>query len=277
MAVCPVRGCSLIDSRRCELADDAQTSPLAYAQVKSTHWLGFCDRRERSNLVVCVHVGQMYAYVEVWADRRTMRETGEVVSAVVCVVPNLVQNLLVLARADEGRMAPNVRALDLADLLFEEVAHVPSYEGVHVDVAGVAPLVVSADCDLLGRAVRNLLANAVRYAATTVRVSCEERGGRVRIVVEDDGKGIAHEQRERAFDRFVRLDAGPLRGQEGTGLGLSACLRGRPWGRRGHTRSPRARALRRAATRTRSRNTTCAIASTRSRWCRGGFARRRPL
>ncbi|MDO4806817.1 MAG: HAMP domain-containing sensor histidine kinase [Coriobacteriales bacterium] len=133
---------------------------------------------------------------------------------------SIVRNLLVLARKDEGRMQPNMRPIDLADLLLEEVAQLSAYEGVSVNARGVMPLVVNADRDLLLCAIRNLLTNAVRYAASTVLVACGEDGHKVRIVVEDDGRGIDPQMREKAFERFARLDNGPVRGQEGTGLGL---------------------------------------------------------
>jgi signal transduction histidine kinase len=69
--------------------------------------------------------------------------------------------------------------------------------------------------------VRNLVDNAARHASATIRVELVETGGSVLLAVEDDGDGIPAEQRERVFDRFVRLDDSRGRESGGSGLGLS--------------------------------------------------------
>ena len=66
--------------------------------------------------------------------------------------------------------------------------------------------------------VGNLVENAAKYGGGSVFVTVEPKGTAwVDIIVEDDGKGIPKEERERIFDRGVRLDSG----KPGTGLGLS--------------------------------------------------------
>ena len=74
----------------------------------------------------------------------------------------------------------------------------------------------------LVRLVRNLLENAERHARTRVEVSvCADHDG-VELVVSDDGPGVPAEQRERIFERFVRLDEARARDDGGgSGLGLS--------------------------------------------------------
>ena len=73
----------------------------------------------------------------------------------------------------------------------------------------------------LRRAIGNLLDNAGRHARSTVRMSVQERDGRVRLLVDDDGAGIPEGDRERVFDRFTRLDDHRTRAAGGAGLGLS--------------------------------------------------------
>ncbi len=70
--------------------------------------------------------------------------------------------------------------------------------------------------------VRNLLDNAVRHAASTIAVTLNESTeGAITLAVADDGPGIDADDRERVFDRFVRLDAARTRHDGGTGLGLA--------------------------------------------------------
>jgi len=69
--------------------------------------------------------------------------------------------------------------------------------------------------------VRNLLANAARHAETRVAVWLVERHGRAVLTVDDDGAGVPQADRERVFDRFVRLDEARTRDSGGSGLGLA--------------------------------------------------------
>ena len=73
----------------------------------------------------------------------------------------------------------------------------------------------------LRRLVRNLLENAARYAATTVRVAAGVDGDRVRVEVVDDGPGVPAEDAELIFERFHRGDAARSRDDGGSGLGLA--------------------------------------------------------
>ena len=107
------------------------------------------------------------------------------------------------------------------DMLREEAVALGKRSDVEIDVSDVEPVICAADAELLGHAVRNLLDNAARYARTRVKLSCSLEDGRVHIVVSDDGPGIAPEDRERVFDRFVRLEDSRSRKQGSTGLGLA--------------------------------------------------------
>ena len=78
-----------------------------------------------------------------------------------------------------------------------------------------------ADRDELRRAVSNLVDNAVRAAASGVRIELGQDEEEVCIAVVDDGPGIAPADRARVFDRFTRLDAARNRDAVGSGLGLA--------------------------------------------------------
>ena len=133
----------------------------------------------------------------------------------------IVGDLLVLARQDEGRLAVEVSPVDYCDLLYEEIDSLRQRSAVAVDVTGIAPVIGECDSNLFSHTVRNLLDNAARYAASCVKVACVEAGDVVRVTVSDDGPGIPPEDRERVFGRFVRLEEGRERRSGSTGLGLS--------------------------------------------------------
>ena len=134
---------------------------------------------------------------------------------------SIVGDLLQLARSDEGRLTANKRPIDLMDLLFEEANALRSRTSVQIDTTDVNPVVCEADPDHISHIVRNLMENAARYAKSKVKVSCAQLDNEVLILVSDDGPGISEADRERVFDRFVRLDPDRSQGKGGTGLGLS--------------------------------------------------------
>jgi signal transduction histidine kinase len=134
---------------------------------------------------------------------------------------SLVENLLVLARADEGRLVPAGQVVDVDELVLQAGAPVRARGRVRLDLSGVAGGRVLGDRADLARVVQNLLDNAQRHAATTVRVEAAARDGAVQLAVEDDGPGIPSPDRARVFERFTRLDSGRSRGEGGAGLGLA--------------------------------------------------------
>lgn len=73
----------------------------------------------------------------------------------------------------------------------------------------------------LARVLGNLLDNAQRHARTSVSASVTRQGRQVVLSVADDGDGVPDSERERIFERFVRLDDARSRDEGGAGLGLA--------------------------------------------------------
>ena len=133
---------------------------------------------------------------------------------------SLVEDLLLLARADErGGRSINID-VDLDDIVLAEAERVRSLTHLKV-IADVKPARASGDPDALSRLVRNLVDNAIRHACDGIRLECGAVGGHGRIVVSDDGPGVPAADRQRVFGRFVRLDTPRDRAAGGAGLGLS--------------------------------------------------------
>lgn len=133
----------------------------------------------------------------------------------------LVDDLLLLARVDEKELPLRITEVDLDDLLQREAARVRAADGITLRPA-VHPVRVHADGLQLARAFRNLVDNAVRHARTTVLIGCAHvDDSTARVVIGDDGPGIAAAERNRVFERFVRLDVDRGRSTGGSGLGLA--------------------------------------------------------
>jgi signal transduction histidine kinase len=132
----------------------------------------------------------------------------------------LVEQLLLLTRTG-GAGVRQRQDVDIDDLALAEVRRVRR-AGLTVDSSGVGAGRVRGDRTALAQVVRNLVDNAARHAHGTVAVAV--RGGDdgwVTLVVEDDGAGIPESERERVFERFVRLDEARDRDAGGSGLGLA--------------------------------------------------------
>ncbi|MFF0269864.1 sensor histidine kinase [Kribbella sp. NPDC004536] len=132
----------------------------------------------------------------------------------------LVENLLLLAKADDAALPMHRTDVDLDDLVETEVVRLRSAGRLTV-VADVRPVRVVGDRLRLTQLIRNLVENAATAAHTTVRLGTTESDGRAVLTVEDDGDGIPAAERERVFERFVRLDTSRARASGGSGLGLS--------------------------------------------------------
>ncbi len=138
----------------------------------------------------------------------------------------LVEDLLVLARAEEGgKVRPQRRELvDIDELVLAEVGRAAVLPGPSIDSSRVSGGRVRGDAAQLGRVVRNLLDNARRHASSvvTVEVTVEVTvGNEVLLAVADDGPGIPEDQRLRIFERFSRADEARSVDAGGTGLGLA--------------------------------------------------------
>jgi len=152
-----------------------------------------------------------------------VRHVDEVVRTEVVRMERLVEDLLLLARADEGELL-RPTTLDLRSFVTELFDSVTLTAERTFELGEVPEGTLRADEDRLAQVVRNLARNAVEHTGpdgiVRVCVTALPRGW-VEIAVEDDGPGIPPEQRDRVFDRFHRLDSARARGKGGAGLGLA--------------------------------------------------------
>jgi len=133
----------------------------------------------------------------------------------------LVDDLFLLARSDEHQLRIERRDVDLDELVLAEARRLRLAGSVQVDAKSVAAARITGDPELLSRVVRNLVDNAERYAASTVRFEVSTTEDVATVVIADDGPGVDPEVAPRIFDRFSRADAARARLTGGTGLGLA--------------------------------------------------------
>jgi signal transduction histidine kinase len=213
-----------------EARDEVRTLAITLNDMLTR--LDAAQRRQRSLVSDTAHelrspIASIRAQLEValdHPDQQDWNQTGRDVLADTLRLASLAEDLLVLARLDEYQpRAAAGKPVDLAALAAEE-AERSAGGRVPVTARAAGPCVVTGEVEGLRRMLRNLIENALRYGKSGVEVVTLREAGEAVLTVSDDGPGIPAADRERAFDRFVRLDDARSRDETGTGgagLGLA--------------------------------------------------------
>lgn len=174
---------------------------------------------------------QMRSEIELAKDGSTttveLRNTLSVLEEEIAHLSDMVDKLLLLARADAGVLRPARRELDVADFIHEVAARwtaVAERADVRIETEAPDTGVVIADATLTRRVVDNLIENAIRHSPRRGKVWLrgKKQGNSWVFEVADQGSGIPAAQRSKIFDRFTRADTARARSDlGGTGLGLS--------------------------------------------------------
>jgi two-component system OmpR family sensor kinase len=157
-------------------------------------------------------------------SEREVRRVEHLVQAEIARIARLVEDLLLLTKAEQAEFL-RIGSVDLPELVRELWDGMSLLASRRFELGAVPEGILRADPDRLAQALRNLISNAIEHTAEghgLVRLSVRSLGdGRVELVVEDNGPGIAPDQRERVFDRFHRTDTARDRASGGAGLGLA--------------------------------------------------------
>lgn len=137
----------------------------------------------------------------------------------------IIEDLLLLSKADKDEMRMNMETLDAKDLImnvYADMRLMAQQKGVHLVAKNVADTRIRGDELKLRRMLRNVVDNGIKYTQVdgAVEMSSTTSNGFVTIEVQDTGIGIAEEDLKYIFDRFYRADRSRRR-ESGSGLGLS--------------------------------------------------------
>lgn len=196
---------------------NAMLQRLQAASDRQRRFVGDASHELRSPLAT---IRAVHEIATLHPDDQDWAEASRDVLAELERVDRLVEDLLLLAKADEHGLGVRSIDVDLDDLVMSEGSRLRRVGGLEVGVH-TPPVRVQGDPAHLARAVRNLLDNAARHARTRVDLRLRVDETYVRVEVEDDGSGVRLADRERIFERFVRLDESRSRAGGGTGLGLA--------------------------------------------------------
>ena len=133
---------------------------------------------------------------------------------------HLTDDLLVLARLDSDQQRPH-QPVDVASLIRGVISEVRRPDTTVATHGIDRPVKIDGDDAQLRRMFRNLITNAEQHTIDHFSVDLSRHDDRITVTISDDGAGIPVDDRERVFDRFVRLDDARTRDGGGTGLGLA--------------------------------------------------------
>ena len=139
----------------------------------------------------------------------------------------LINRLLDFSKLEAGRMKLNKRPVDINKVVGNLVAAatpLAEQRGVRLEMQQDAALPrLSGDEEKIDIVVSNLLSNAIKFTPTggSVHVETQLNSGHVRVAIRDTGIGLAPQDHERIFERFVQVDGSTSREFSGTGLGLA--------------------------------------------------------
>jgi two-component system phosphate regulon sensor histidine kinase PhoR len=206
----------------------ADRSALRGAERMRTDFVANASHELRTPLATII------GYAETLAEEGPMDEAmrsrfGATIEAEARRMLRIVEDLMSLSRIEADRFRAPEEQVDLGEvarIAIENAAPVLERRGCRLEAQiepGIPP--VPGDFGQLLQLADNLIGNAIRYGCSeescTAKVTVMAAGGRVQLVVSDQGDGIAPEHLPRLTERFYRIDSARSRESGGTGLGLA--------------------------------------------------------
>jgi PAS domain S-box-containing protein len=205
------------------------TEERALDELKS-EFVATVSHELRTPLSAIYGCAQTLRRTDVELDSATAQRLLEVVAHECERLTRIVGDILLANQLDAARLRLVHEEIDVQTLVGEVVEEMRASLGadgtIELEVSMPKPIApVVGDADKLRQILLNLVDNAVKYSPEGGRVvvGVETRGGGLRFAVSDEGLGIAHNEQQRIFGKFYRVDPNLTRGVGGTGLGLYIC------------------------------------------------------
>jgi len=210
-----------------EMADrfDAMLDRLQTAFVREQEFVADASHELRTPLSAA-RANLEVVHLDPSSSLDDYREMADMLDSALVRLERLVTNLLILASGDALSPVKEVFLVPLVEDILADVHSVASTLGVHVSYVATEQLIVSGDPELLRRAFKNLIENAVHYNRPngTVVVGMLKLDARVVVEVADTGIGMPSTDLPHIFERFYRIEQSRSRHLGGAGLGLAlAC------------------------------------------------------
>ena len=177
------------------------------------------ELRTPISTIVAASTGLERGAEELSAEKRAA--LARLIAAEARRLARLVDDVVSVAKLDSGELPVKLERADVGALVTDAVeaakASAPAERSIIASVTGEIEAMI--DADRLRQVLDNLIDNALKHAAGTVRVSARSENATVRVEVADDGEGIPPAHRTAVFEKFHRLDSSA----SGTGLGLWLC------------------------------------------------------
>lgn len=157
-------------------------------------------------------------------DEEYRQQALEVINREAKRMSGLVNRLLMIARSDSGRLKLNREKLNFSEMceaVAEQQKAIAEIKGIEISKDIQSDIYVNGDESMLIRVLLNLTDNSIKYGKENghIKFILKSEDGFAKLSIKDDGIGIAHENLDKIWERFYRVDSS--RSQEGTGLGLS--------------------------------------------------------
>lgn len=215
---------SIFSEARAELASRSEPGPsVQQALAARDHQLSVATHELRtpiSSILLNLQLLERTARSRGTLDSGTVMKLLAVPSRQLRRLISMVDLLLTSAQVENDRLVLNPQPMDLCDVVHDvagRLSELARAAGAELDLSDCHPVKGVWDRLRLEQVVHNLLTNAIKYGGGKVEVHTYETG-EARIVVRDNGRGIATEDHERIFEPYERVHSGGT--EEGAGLGL---------------------------------------------------------
>jgi signal transduction histidine kinase len=187
------------------------------------------DMRNLLTVIVCGNDSLASAERRLSEEERA--EQHEIIRAKSRQMERFLEQMLIMAKSESGKLAPRLYPVDVNTLISEAARHYEVVAQTYAVRLAVdllpRPISIQADADLLARVIDNLLSNAISYSPSsgTVRLAAEalaQGSSSVRIRVMDEGPGIDPAVRQHLFEEYAAGQDIPGR-KKNFGLGLAFC------------------------------------------------------